>query len=244
MAIEAPAPDWVERHKQVWREKAVLRGFYEREYFRRLVAEMPHGRSLELGAGPGFFAAYKRCDVVSDITPAPHVDRVVDVHEMPFDAESFDCVVGLDVVHHFARPSQAFTEVARVLRPGGRVVLIEPWTGVLGYLFCRYIHHEDCFSIPDPWGRVFPEGKDPMEGNATIPKTYFYDHAAGLESRTGLRVVKIEAFSFFGYIATGGFTRFAMPQPLADMVAAVERSLPRWFWRHCAVKALIVAEKT
>lgn len=239
----APSEGWLEKHQRVWREKRVLRNYYEREYFKRVIDALPEGRSLEIGAGPGFYAAFHRSDVVTDITPAPHVDRVVDVHQMPFADGEFASVVGIDVVHHFERPGQAFEEIGRVLRPGGRLVLIEPWTGWLGELFYKYAHHEDCFRVSDPWGSVFPAGKDPMDGNATIPKTFFFDHRNELETRTGLKVLKAEPFSCFGYLATGGFTGFSLPAAVGGAVAAVERALPQFVWRGCALKMFIVAEK-
>ena len=81
--------DWIDAHQRVWREKPALRRFYETEYFDRILAAMPTGRSLEIGAGPGFFSARHRCDVVTDIADAPHIDRVVDAHGMPFETSSF-----------------------------------------------------------------------------------------------------------------------------------------------------------
>jgi len=54
----------------------------------------------------------------------------------------------------------------------------------------------------------------------------------------------LETFSFFGYLSTGGFTGWSLPHPLARLIFAIERLPPQFFWRKCAIKALIVAEKT
>ena len=45
--------------------------------------------------------------------------------ELPFLNESFSIVFSRLAFHHFAAPSRAFDEMARVLRPGGRLVLID-----------------------------------------------------------------------------------------------------------------------
>ena len=47
--------DWIAEHHRVWRKKAALRHYYERDIFDRIRAELRPGRTLELGAGPGFF---------------------------------------------------------------------------------------------------------------------------------------------------------------------------------------------
>jgi SAM-dependent methyltransferase len=112
--------------------------------FRRLVPEpQTFARALEIGCGTGFFllnlaqagvAVELHC---TDIAPAM-VDvcvangrtlglavhgRVADAEALPYPDASFDLVVGHAVAHHLPDLGAAFSEVARVLRPGGRFVL-------------------------------------------------------------------------------------------------------------------------
>jgi SAM-dependent methyltransferase len=47
-------------------------------------------------------------------------------HDLPFAPRSFDCVMLADVIEHLERPSACLSEVARVLRPDGRLVLTTP----------------------------------------------------------------------------------------------------------------------
>ena len=236
--------DWIEAHQQAWREKPALRRFYETECFQRILSAMPTGRSLEIGAGPGFFSARHRCDVVSDVTDAPHIDRVVDAHDMPFETSSFASVVGIDVLHHCNHPANAVGEVARVLEPGGRLILVEPWTGPVGYFVNKYLHHEECFPLADPWAPVFAQEKDALEGNATIPKTLFDQERAELERRSGLKIETVEPFALFGYLATGGFTKLRLPDPLSAGFTGLDRMLPKSVWRQLALKVFIVAERS
>ncbi|MDN5853427.1 MAG: methyltransferase domain-containing protein [Actinomycetia bacterium] len=51
---------------------------------------------------------------------------VGDAHALPFAAASFDACRADRVLQHLARPRHAAAEMARVLRPGGRVVVCEP----------------------------------------------------------------------------------------------------------------------
>ena len=47
-----------------------------------------------------------------------------DVHALPFEAESFDSVLLFHTLTYAAQPKTAVLECARVLRPGGRLVLL------------------------------------------------------------------------------------------------------------------------
>lgn len=49
-----------------------------------------------------------------------------DVTALPFVSESFDMVISRSVVEHLQAPVDAFREFARILRPGGILILVTP----------------------------------------------------------------------------------------------------------------------
>src|SRR5580698_9745896 len=50
--------------------------------------------------------------------------QIADVHALPFQDRSFDTVIVFHTLTYAERPSRALAECARVLRPGGRLVLL------------------------------------------------------------------------------------------------------------------------
>ena len=49
-----------------------------------------------------------------------------DLNHLPFEASYFDLIISRFVVEHLERPAQVFGEFQRVLKPGGKVVLLTP----------------------------------------------------------------------------------------------------------------------
>jgi SAM-dependent methyltransferase len=92
---------------------------------------------LDAGCGRGQTFLYRRrlpsVRVVGlDLSPHardnPNVDSQVrgTVETLPFPDASFDAVLCTHVAEHLPHPEVAFREMARVLRPGGRLLLLTP----------------------------------------------------------------------------------------------------------------------
>lgn len=113
------------------------------ERFREALGENA-GAVLDLACGPGVVtAAVARLAtsvVAFDVTPAmldkarkrcaeAGLENVVfrqgDAAALPFEKGEFDTVVTRLAIHHFEAPSRVLSEIFRVLRPGGRVVIAD-----------------------------------------------------------------------------------------------------------------------
>jgi SAM-dependent methyltransferase len=96
---------------------------------RRQLADFS-GRVLDAGCGTSPYRAYlpETVDYVGvDRTPGAHVRALVDIGALPFADGSFDGVLCTEMLSQSPRPWQLLAELARVLRPGGRLYLTAPF---------------------------------------------------------------------------------------------------------------------
>jgi ubiquinone/menaquinone biosynthesis C-methylase UbiE len=87
----------------------------------RLLAQLKRPRARLAGAdiSPQMISeAKKRLGKNADL-------RVADSEKLPWKTERFDLVVTTDSLHHWPDPLQAFSEMRRVLRKGGHVVVAD-----------------------------------------------------------------------------------------------------------------------
>jgi len=71
----------------------------------------------------GFDIEHERAREARDHAPLTHVAAA---EAVPYPANSFDTILSHEVLEHVQDDQQALTEMARVLKPGGRIVIFCP----------------------------------------------------------------------------------------------------------------------
>ena len=231
----------LEYERQIWKRKPSLRTL-KADYYAQVRALLPEkgARVVELGSGCGGLKESIPGVIQTDIHPTPWVDVVTVAERLPFAGGALDGLIGLDILHHLEEPLSFFREAARVLRPGGRLVVIEPYVSAGSWVSWHYLHHEAC-SMKEPYNLA---GKFVRENNARA--TLWFD---GNRSRTEqqirpLRLKALKTFDLFYYPLTGGFRPWTLiPAPAARGLLKADRWLGRWLGRWFGYRILLAFEK-
>ena len=112
-------------------------GARPREEAFRAIAEVHPDDVLEVGCGRGELAARVATELGATVVAIDQSARMVevargagvdahlgDVQDLPFGDASFDCVVAAWMLYHVPDVDRGLAELARVLRPGGRLVAV------------------------------------------------------------------------------------------------------------------------
>lgn len=121
-------PNEAARNRVVYRQMSAALAYAAAHYAR--------GRLLDIGCGTkpwrATFAPYVDAHIGADHAATLHgldnVDVVSDAYNVPLDDGSVDTVLLTEVLEHLERPEDALAECARLLGPGGHVILTTPFT--------------------------------------------------------------------------------------------------------------------
>jgi SAM-dependent methyltransferase len=240
-----PASDQLESYRRAWDRKPVLRVIYG-DFYDRIAAACRSGVTIEIGGGIGNLKE-RRADVVAtDIQGAPWLDCVADAQRLPFARACAANIVMVDVLHHLEFPAMFLREAERVLRPGGRVLMVEPAITWGSTLFYRLLHHEPVRTSAEVLmeGRPDP-GRDPYRSNQAIPTLLATrDRERFHRLFPALRIERVEWFSLAAYPLSGGFKPWSLiGEGVARRLLRAERAIEPVVGRFAAFRMLLIIEK-
>lgn len=171
------------------------------QHFRKRILTLlqPDAVLLDLGAGRGFRPAMNfqgHAARICGVDPDPCVlensqldeGKVLDGPTLPYPDGTFDLVVSDNVLEHLEDPVQVFSEVARVLKPGGRFLSKTPnrWHYVAII----------ASATPDAFHRFYNQrlGRDAEDTYPTLYRANSARDVRRIAAASGLEVADIEHF--------------------------------------------------
>ena len=232
-------PATVERCRLLIQRKPSLRAIYH-EWYTAITRALPGGPGavLEVGSGPGFLADYVPGLITSEILASRGVRLSLDAAHLPFVPGALRAIVMTNVLHHLPQPRRFFTEAARSVRPGGAIVMIEPWVSRWSSLVYRRLHHEPF--DPDATTWEFPVSGPLAGANGALPWILFARDRSKFEAEfPEWRVTAIRPVMPFRYLLSGGVSLRSLTSKSTDgLWRRVERLMDPWM-THWAMFAEI-----
>ncbi len=236
------------QNKKRWDAKPLLQRIYW-DFYRLIsgyLSNKPTPRIVELGSGLGNIKEIIPSCLRTDLFPNPWIDQVENAYDLSFADASVTDLILMDVFHHFRYPGMALKEFARVLQPGGRVIIFDPCVSLLGMIVYGLFHSEPVGLFhPIEW--LAPEGWSPDQIDYYAAQGNAQRVFDGQRYKTNLRGWKLEALvklSAISYVVSGGYSGPQLyPESALPFMRAVERICDR-FPALFATRLLVVLEKS
>jgi len=223
---------------------------YLRYLYKKIEDSFIGERILEIGAGAGLsrhFMNKKNC-VLTDFLPWDNakIHGSIDAQYLPFSDDYFDSAFALDSIHHISNPILAVAELCRVVRPGGRIIIIEPYVSYLSFFIYKFFHNEKTtwnYKIPDNCEHISSTASDgeqsTLQSLLSNQNLIFY-----LESRFKKQITfKRSFFSPVSFFATGGLTSpLPTPRIVIKFFIRLEVLIPRRVLKLIAARQMLLIE--
>lgn len=218
--------DEIQQNLSSWNRKPVLREIYA-EFHRCIavnLANLDGGEIIELGSGIGNVQEVIPACVKTDLFPNPWIDRVENAFQLSCTDASVSDLILFDVFHHLRYPGTALQEFRRVLMPGGRVHIFDPYMSGLGRLVYGMFHQEPIglnkpitWFAPDGWNA---EDVDYYAAQGNASRVFFKDEHA--EYLCDWTIHHRQRLAGISYVASGGYSK---PQLFPDLAYPLMRAI-------------------
>ena len=218
-------PVTTDLRRSIITSKPFLRAIYE-DWYQSILTRIPdsEGAVLELGSGAGFFQQFVPDVITSEVFECPGVQLVADARNLPFSAGDLRAIVMTDVLHHIPDAAAFFREATRCLRPGGAVIMVEPWVSPWSRLIYTHLHHEPFEPEVEQWD--FPAKGPLSDANGALPWILFdRDRKRFEEEFPHLKIKEVRPMMPFRYLVSGGVSmRALMPGWTTPLWKTIERA--------------------
>jgi SAM-dependent methyltransferase len=197
-------------------------GARPREEVFRAVAEVAPKTVLEVGCGRGELAARIAAELDATVVALDQSERMVelargagvdarvaDVQELPFPESSFDCAVAAWMLYHVPDVDRGLAELARVLRPGGRLVAATNGER----------------NLPELWGKFGPRARRDHAFSVENAEPQLRRHFARVERRAANGVVTFADWHAANAYVSASVTRRDLAGKLPRFDGELECSL-------------------
>ena len=223
-SLDIDSPESTLRSGQIIRNKPFLRRFYQDcyQYICDNIPQTDDGLVLEIGSGAGFLKDYIPRLVTTEILNLPTVDIILNAQQLPLKRNCLRAIAIVDAFHHLPDVRSFLRDASVCLRPGGAIVMVEPWVTCWSYLVYRVFHHEPLDIKTADW--TIPGSGPLSDANMAIPWIVFKRDRSKFENDfPEWKVEKIILDYPLTYLASGGLSyRGLLPECLFGVSRRLE----------------------
>ncbi len=204
--------------------KPVLQAMYKNFYSEIRGFVPKDGVNVEIGTGHGYTKMFFEKLIQTDRVLTPHIAVCNDAQALPFKDGSLDTIMVFGVLHHIKSPDKFFNEARRVLKKGGKIVMVEPYVSLLSYPIYKLVHHE---GLNLGTKTCESEKYHLLDANIAIPTIFFKKGKKEFEDRyPELKIIYETCHTAFLFFASGGYIHpNLLPGPLLPVLLWVEKML-------------------
>ncbi len=230
---------------------------------------LPHAEIVASDVSPKLLALLARFVLSRDELRGRVRTYCFDLHRRFFRPEAFDVVIGAAIIHHLLDPRGALAKVAASVKPGGRMIFVEPLEAgslVLATIYARVL--EELERLREGDGvlarlmrafrddircRIGPPAVRPQ--TALLDDKWVFDVAYLVELGRVLGMSKVDVHpaqadlthvfeaAFRSTLADSGNASLAIPPAVVDAVREFDRAIGPELKRRLCPTAIVVMTK-
>ncbi len=198
-------PNVTRNRVEIIKNKSFLKKIYE-EWYSLIINHLDSREDvLEIGSGAGFLDDFLPNLITSEVFYVDNAKLITDAQHLPFGNNTLNAIVMTDILHHIPNCNLFFREASRAIRPGGKIIMVEPWNNLWSRFIYTNFHHEPFDISRAEW--AFPSHGPLSSANGGLPWILFKrDKDLFVEKFKNLTVHNIKPIMPFSYILSGGLS--------------------------------------